>query len=193
VRIGIIIRCLLGGSLWIPFACPQAGLPPEWETRKQLSSLVANANRLDPVLSQLNPVAWKENGAPEAYVQQWQNTRKALSYLQISADRLAKDPNRVTFAMDTYFRLQSMEQLLGSLAAGVRRYQNPAIADLLMGIANENAANRDFLEQYLKDLAAARESELQVMDTEAQRCRSILSKQPPPAAKRPATAREAKE
>jgi hypothetical protein len=193
VRIGIIIRCLLGGSLWIPLACPQAGLPPEWETRKQLSSLVANANRLDPVLSQLNPEAWKENGAPEAYVQQWQNTRKALSYLQISADRLAKDPNRVTFAMDTYFRLQSMEQLLGSLAAGVRRYQNPAIADLLMGIANENAANRDFLEQYLKDLAAARESELQVMDTEAQRCRSILSKQPRPAAKRPATAREAKE
>lgn len=193
MRIGIIIRCLLGGSLWIPLACPQAGLPPEWETRKQLSSLVANANRLDPVLSQLNPEAWKENGAPEAYVQQWQNTRKALSYLQISADRLAKDPNRVTFAMDTYFRLQSMEQLLGSLAAGVRRYQNPAIADLLMGIANENAANRDFLEQYLKDLAAARESELQVMDTEAQRCRSILSKQPRPAAKRPATAREAKE
>lgn len=172
---------------------PAGGLPPEWETRKQLSALVATANRLDPVLGQLNPEAWKENGAPEAYVRQWQNTRKALSYLQISADRLAKDPNRVTFAMDTYFRLQSMEQMLGSLAEGVRRYQNPAIADLLMGIANENSANREFLEQYMKDLAATHESELQVMDTEAQRCRSILSKQPPPAKKRPAAPKEAKD
>ena len=171
---------------------PAPGLPPEWETRKQLAALVANANRLDPVLGQLNPEAWKENGAPEAYVRQWQNTRKALSYLQISAERLAKEPNRVTFAMDTYFRLQSMEQMLGSLAAGVRRYQNPAIADLLMGIANENAANRDFLEQYMKDLAATHESELQVMDTEAQRCRSILSKQPPPFRRPPAPPKGAK-
>jgi hypothetical protein len=172
---------------------PASGLPPEWETRKQLAALVATANRLDPVLGQLNPEAWKENGAPEAYVRQWQNTRKALSYLQISAERLAKEPNRVTFAMDTYFRLQSMEQMLGSLAAGVRRYQNPAIADLLMGIANENAANRDFLEQYMKDLAATHESELQVMDTEAQRCRSILSKQPPPFRKPPAPPKGAKD
>ncbi len=184
------------GSLFAALACPQAptsGLPPEWETRKQLSALVATANRLDPVLGQLNPEAWKENGAPDTYVQQWQNTRKALAYLQISANRLAKDPDRVTYAMDTYFRLQSMEQMLGSLAAGVRRYQNPAIADLLMGIANENSANRDFLEQYMKDLAATHESELQVMDTEAQRCRSILSKQPPPATKRPAAPKEAKD
>jgi hypothetical protein len=169
------------GSLWISLACPQAGLPPEWETRKQLSALVETAGRLEPVLSQLNPEAWKENGAPEAYVQQWQSTRKALSYLQISAERLAKEPTRVTLAMDTYFRLQGIDQLLGSLAAGVRRYQNPAIADLLLGIAGENSANREFLEQYMKDLAAAHESELKVMDTEAQRCRSVLSKQPPAA------------
>jgi len=185
--LGPLLACLAFSQV------PAGGLPPEWETRKQLSALVATANRLDPVLGQLNPEAWKENGAPEAYVRQWQNTRKALSYLQISADRLAKDPNRVTFAMDTYFRLQSMEQMLGSLAEGVRRYQNPAIADLLMGIANENSANREFLEQYMKDLAATHESELQVMDTEAQRCRSILSKQPPPAKKRPAAAKEAKD
>lgn len=193
MRIGNVIRCLFAGSLWVSLACPQDGLPPEWETRKQISALVATANRLDPVLSQLNPEVWKENGAPEAYVQQWENMRKALSYLQISADRLAKEPTRVTFVMDTYFRLQSIEQLLGSLAAGVRRYQNPAIADLLMGIANENSANRDFLQQYMKDLAASHESELKIMDSEAQRCRSILSKQPPPAAQRPAAAKGAKD
>jgi len=86
--------------------------------------------------------------------------------------------------MDTYFRLQTMEQMLGSLATGVRRYQNPAIGDLLSGIANENAANREFLEQYLKDLAAVREAEFQIADAEAQRCRGILSKQPPAIQKR---------
>ena len=163
---------------------PAAGLPPEWETRKQLSAMVANANRLDPILAQLNPEAWKEAGAPEAYVQQLQSTRRALQSLQVSADRLSKDPNRVTYAMDTYFRLQTMEQILGSLATGVRRYQNPAIGDLLFGIANENAANREFLEQYLKDLAAVREAEFQIVDAEAQRCRGILRKQPPVIQKR---------
>jgi len=146
--------------------------------------MVSNANRLDPILAQLNPEAWKEAGAPAAYVQQLQSTRRALQYLQVSADRLSKDPNRVTYAMDTYFRLQSMEQMLGSLATGVRRYQNPAIGDLLSGIADENAANRQFLEQYLKDLAAVREAEFQIADAEAQRCRGILSKQPPAIQKR---------
>jgi hypothetical protein len=181
------------GLVCVGLACAQAGLPPEWETRKQLAALVSTANRLQPVLGDLNPEAWKENGAPGAYVQQWQNTRKALGYLQTSAERLARDPNRLSLAMDTYFRLQGLEQLLNSLAAGVRRYQNPAVADLLMGIANENSANRDFLEQYMKDLAATHESELHVMDTEAQRCRSILSKQPPAAKKTAAAPKGAKD
>lgn len=187
---------MLAGTIWACLACaqtPSAGLPPEWETRKQLAALVATANRLQPVLGELNPEAWKQNGAPEAYVQQWQNTRKALGYLQTSAERLARDPNRMTLAMDTYFRLQAMEQLLGSLAAGVRRYQNPAIADLLLGMVNENAANRDFLEQYMKDLATTHESEFQIADAEAQRCRSVLSKQPPAAKKATAAPKGAKD
>lgn len=163
---------------------PVAGLPPEWETRKLLSAMVATANRLEPILAQLNPGTWKEAGAPDAYVQQLQSTKLALQYLQVSADRLSKDPNRVTYAMDTYFRLRSLEQMLESLATGVRRYQNPAIGDLLSGIANENAANREFLEQYMKDVAAVREAEFQVADAEAQRCRGVLSKQPPVIQKR---------
>ena len=177
-----MVRLLLvavTGVGWLLAQGPVAGLPPEWETRKQLATMVANANRLDPILAQLNPEAWKEAGAPDAYVQQLRSTRRALQYLQISADRFSRDPNRVTFAMDTYFRLQTMEQMLGSLATGVRRYQNPAIGDLLSGIASENAANREFLEQYMKDLAAVREAEFQVADAEAQRCRGILSTQPP--------------
>ena len=154
-----VVRLVLLFTLGVSFVSgqtPSAGLPPEWETRKQLTAMVSNANRLDPILAQLNPEAWKEAGAPAAYVQQLQSTRRALQYLQVSADRLSKDPNRVTYAMDTYFRLQSMEQMLGSLATGVRRYQNPAIGDLLSGIA----------------------------DAEAQRCRGILSKQPPAIQKR---------
>ena len=182
-----VVRLVLLFTLGVALVWGQtssAGLPPEWETRKQLTAMVSNANRLDPILAQLNPQAWQEAGAPAAYVQQLQSTRRALQYLQVSADRLSKDPNRVTYAMDTYFRLQTMEQMLGSLATGVRRYQNPAIGDLLSGIANENAANREFLEQYLKDLAAVREAEFQIADAEAQRCRGILSKQPPVIQKR---------
>lgn len=147
--------------------------------------MVANANRLDPLLAQLNPEAWKENGAPEAYVQQLKTTRLSLRYLQQSAEQLSRDPNRVSYAMDTYFRLQSMEQMLSSLAAGVRRYQNPAVADLLTGIVNENTVGREFLQQYMRELAAVREAEFQVVDSEAQRCRGAISKQVPAPVRRP--------
>ena len=42
-------------------------------------------------------------------------------------------------------------------------------------------ANRESLKQYALDLAATKEGELKVMENEAQRCLSIIVKQPPPA------------
>jgi len=156
----------------VSLSAQSAGVPPEWETRKLLDSLVNNAKKLDPLVSQINPADWKEKGAPDAYQAQWKSVRNAIEGLQYSSGRLSK-------ALDTLFRLDGLNTYLGSLAAGVRRYQNPALADLLLGIADENSANHESLKQYALDLASSKEGELKVMESEAQRCLGIIVKQPP--------------
>jgi hypothetical protein len=65
------------------------------------------------------------------------------------------------------------------LVDGVRRYQNPAVGDLLVSVVSANSANRDQLRQYITDLAQTKEEEFQVVDREAQRCRGTLMRQPP--------------
>src|SRR5262249_18356248 len=96
---------------------------------------------------------------------------------------LGKQPEKLTVALDTYFRMQSLEMRLNSLVDGVRNYQNPAVGDLLIGVLAENSTNRDKLRQYITDLARTKEKEFEVADKEAQRCRGMINRQPakPPA------------
>jgi hypothetical protein len=77
--------------------------------------------------------------------------------------------------------MQALETSLNSLVDGVRKYQNPAVGDLLMGVLGENTSNRDKLRQYITDLAANKEQEFQIADKEAQRCRGMLNRQTPAA------------
>lgn len=160
----------------LPCAAQPAGVAPEWETRKNLQELAQQAQKLQPVLEQVKPQEWIERGAPEAYVAQLKSTRDEIGYLVITAEALAKQPDRLTLALETMFRLQAVESMLGSLAEGIRRYQNPALADLVQGVAGESNASRDKLRQYVVDLATTREQEFQVLSQEAQRCRSMLSR-----------------
>ena len=107
-----------------------------------------------------------------------------------AAQSLRKQPEKLTLALETLFRLQSVESQVNSLVDGVRRYQNPAVGDLLVSVVSANSANRDQLRQYVTDLAQTKEQEFQIVDTEAQRCRGTLTRQPParpaPAAPKPA-------
>jgi uncharacterized membrane protein YccC len=182
----LLLSCLLGAAA-AALQAQQAGVPPEWETRKLLDSIVANARKIEPVVNEIHPASWKEHGAPDAYQAQWRSVLNAIAGLQSVSSQLSKEPTRLSLTLDTLFRLDSLHIHLGSLASGVRRYQNPALADLLLGIADENAANRENLRQYALDLAASKEGELKVMESEAQRCLGILVKQPPPAKNRAAT------
>lgn len=166
----------------------EIGLPPEWETRKLLTELVANAKKLDPLVGQLDPNKWVEAGASKTYVSQWERVKASTGHLKWSAERLAGEPTRLSYALDTLFRLQGMEAFLGSLADGVRRYQNPAIADLLLGVAGENSTNHEKLKQYVQELAVVKEHELQLMHEEAQRCRGIVGTAAPKTRPRQPTA-----
>lgn len=158
---------------------PPSGVNSEWDIRQMLASLDARAKQLAPILDQLKPNDWAKNGAPPEYASQWTTAKNELGYLLNSTETLAKDPEKLPAALDTFFRMQALDSTLGSVIEGTRKYQNPAIADLVQAIANENDQNRDRLKQYVLDLASEKEHELQVMDAEAQRCRASLSNRKP--------------
>lgn len=159
-------------------AAQTGGVAPEWEVRKNLGALAANIQRIKPILEQARPKEWVAKGASEAYVGQWQTIRKEIDYLGISIQTLVRQPGKLTAALDAFFRIDRLQSLLNSLGAGIRRYQNSALADLLESVVSEGAANREGLRQYVLDLAAEKEREFAVADQEAQRCRAILSRQP---------------
>jgi hypothetical protein len=160
---------------------PQPSVSPQWDITQTITALSAQAERLRPILDQLTPQEWVKNGAPEAYLSQWQSARQELGYVTNAAKALEREPERLTLTLDTYFRWQGLEARLNSLVDGVRKYQNPAVGDLLVGVLGENSSNRDKLRQYITDLAAQKEQEFAVVDKEAQRCRSVVTR--PPAAR----------
>jgi len=164
------------------------GVSAPWDISQTLTSLAAQSQRLLPILEQLTPEKWEARGAPAAYTAQWRNVRSEVGYLLGAAESMKKQPERLTLGLETLFRLQSVEAQVNSLIDGVRRYQNPAVGDLLVSVVSSNSANRDQLRQYISDLAQSKEEEFQVVDREAQRCRGTLMRQPParPAAPKPA-------
>jgi hypothetical protein len=165
-----------------------AGIAAPWDITQTVAALVTESGRIRPILDQIVPREWVRKGAPDAYVAQWQSAEQELADMTRIAQNLEKQPERLTVALDTYFRLQSLETRLDSLVDGVRRYQNPAVGDLLLSVLGESAANREKLRAYIADLATQKEQEFTVVDKEAQRCRTNLNRQAPP---RPAPAKTA--
>lgn len=165
----------------LPVFGQSAGVMPEWEIKQSLASLAGQTQRLQPILEQIRPQDWTAQGAPEAYLDQWKSLRAEIQHLRRNTDSLVRQPDRLALTLEVFFRLQAMESMLDSLGQGVRRYQNPALADLLQGVVTETAPGREKLRQYLVDLAAAKEEELRIADQEAQQCRAIRIKQPKPA------------
>lgn len=165
---------------------------PEWEVRKAMEELKVQVQHLEPVLAQVKPQEWVNRGAPEAWLKQWKYCQDELKYVQAAADNLARRPERLSVALDVHFRLTSLYTMVYALADGVRRYQNPAVAELVIAAANESSINREKLQKYITDLAISREKEFQIMDSEAQRCRANLSVQPPPAPARRQKSSESK-
>lgn len=168
-----------------PFAFSQAppppGVTPAWELKKQLEGLVAQVRRLTPLLDQVKAQDW---GA-EGYRDQHKAVKEQVEYLARSAAALAKEPEKMTLALDAFLRLDALEKMLDSLSEGVRRYQNPALADLIQSAISENSAHRLKLQSYLVDLVTTKQDELRIANDEAQNCRSAMINPTGAAAKRP--------
>lgn len=136
------------------------------------------AARLEPMLDQLHPNDWIAKGAPDTYLAQWNSIRQQYIGIQSDLSGLAQHQDHLTDSMKVLFRLQSTNMALGSLMGGVRRYQNPALADLIESVAAEGTADIDRFEQHLVEIADAKEQQFTLVDREAQRCRATLSRQP---------------
>ncbi len=172
--------CLFGSLGGVSAWAQAPELPPEWEVSRDMAALAEQVRRFKPILDEVKPQDWVSQGAPEAYQTQWKSVTSEIEYLTRSTKELSSQPERLTVALETLFRMQSLDSILSSLDDGIRRYQNPALADLLRGETNQTAAHREKLRHYVVALAATKELEYKIMHEEAQRCRGMLSRQPAP-------------
>jgi hypothetical protein len=163
-----------------PAPNPQtSGLQPDWDMGAILQEISAHATRLLPALDQIDAKAWVEKGASETYAAQLQSSKDQARALADGARALARNPEKLSTCLELYFRIQGLDQMIGSLVEGARKYQDVATADKLASLSAENGTNRGRLQIYIVNLAAEREQACAVMDREAQRCRGILATQPP--------------
>ena len=165
---GILISLLLAQA---------PGIAPDWDLKPQVDKIGPEVQRLRPLLEQLQPEKWLTAGAPAAYEKQYKDCFTNIGYVQNAATRLAAQPSKLTLAVETLIRLETLVQLSTSVSQAVRRYQNPAVADLLDSEISSAGASRDWLRQHVSELSALREKELEVTEQEAQRCRAQTLKQ----------------
>ena len=150
------------------------GLPPDWELKPKAQQIAQDVERLRPLLARLQPSAWIAAGAPPAYEKQWRDSLDAIDHARSASERLAGEPSRLSAAVETLIRVEALLEHSTSLAQAVRRYQNPAIAEVLESETAAAGASRAWLRQHVHELALQREQELAAAESEAQRCRQQL-------------------
>ena len=106
-----------------------------------------------------------------------------IEAIQTDLTDLTGHPDQMQDCLQALFRIQGFHRTLDSLLAGLRRYQNPALADLIESVAAEDQRDLEQLQNYILDLANQKDQQYQVVDREAQRCRAMLSREPAAAPK----------
>jgi hypothetical protein len=172
--------CVAMVCVWLPAAGAQpAGLPPEWEVKANLAALAQQIDGLKTLLDSVKPDQWTTQGAPEAYQAQWKSLVDEIGYVGRTSVELSADPERLSLALEMYFRVQSVDQMAESLNEGIRKYQSPELAALVRERLSGTSAAREKMRQYIVLLAAVNEDQFKVVSEEAQRCRGKLSRQAP--------------
>jgi hypothetical protein len=151
---------------------------PDPEVVAAFNGISAHAARIEPMLQQLKPNDWVAKGAPDTYVTQFNSAIEQIHAIQSDMSALAEHPEQMTASMQALFRVQSTHRTLLSLMDGLRRWQNPALAELIESVAAEDQGDLDRLEQYVLQLANEKDQQYAVVNSEAQRCRATLSRQP---------------
>src|SRR4051812_45977268 len=92
-----------------------SGVSPEWDIRKDMTALATQIREMQPMVDNIKPETWLAQGAPSAYVKQMASLQTGIQYLLSSVGKLANEPERLTAALDAYFRMQYVEVLINSL------------------------------------------------------------------------------
>lgn len=145
-----------------------------------LQEMGDHAARLLPVLERIDVKSWIAKGASETYADQLQSSRDQARALADGARALSHNPEKLSASLELFFRIEGLDTMLVSLEDGIRKYQDPPLAQQLAALSAENGANRERFRRYIVNLAAEREQQFEVMDREAQRCRSVLMPSAPP-------------
>ena len=160
---------------------PAAGLENPWDVRKIIADLQTDTANLEPLLRQINPQEWYDKkGAPSTYIIQWQSAQGQLNDIMAVTKLFAQKTESLSLALDTYFRLEALQVVERALAEGVGRYDTPANARSLKALIAHNFDSRERIRGYIRDLAATTEENFRIADSEAQRCREMISRQPVP-------------
>jgi hypothetical protein len=155
-------------------------MEPAWDIAPVLQEMGDHAARLLPVLDRIEAKSWIAKGASETYADQLRSSRDQAKALADGARVLSHNPEKLSASLELFFRIEGLETMLESLEDGIRKYQDPRLAQQLAAVNAENGANRERFRRYIVNLAAEREQQFEVMDREAQRCRSSLTPTAPP-------------
>jgi hypothetical protein len=163
----------------------ESGLETPWDVRTIIAAINKDTQKLRPLLAQLKPQQWyDQNGAPSTYILQLQSAQQQINDVDVTTKMLAQKTEDLALGMDEYFRLEALDISTRSLAEGARRYGPPGQADRLDALIAQNFSSRQRFRDYLKDLATSTQQNFKIADEEAQRCRAIISKEPPSSSKR---------
>lgn len=170
----ILISVLLGSA-----AYGQNGIAPMWDVKAMLRQLVEHADRYRTTVDKLPVVEWvNQKQASQTYLKQQEVVLTEVGHLKTVADRLSNAPEKLSLALDIYFRLQALESVTAALAEGVSKYENAEKAAVLNQLVSDNSNTRLKLRQYMIDLSVNKEQEFAIVEREAQRCQAELNRNP---------------
>jgi hypothetical protein len=162
--------------LAVPALAQQATVMTEYDAVQLFNTVADQTEKLAPMIEQIKTPDWVARGAAPTYTQLAQGALAQNKAIVTAMHELVQHPTKLSECMSALFRIQSMEMELISLDPGLRKYQNPALADLISSILAEGHRNRDRFRQYVVDLTGSKEQQFEVADKEAQRCRESISK-----------------
>ncbi len=151
---------------------------PRWQVEELAVGVVRNVETAGKIVDALRPKEWVQDGAPQAYVEQHTKLQHEMEQIKLAAQALGRDPEKLSYAVDTFLWLDRTDELLSSVSAGARQYYNSAVADLLDSARNRNTDSIATMKLYIRQLAVHVEQSMDVAHREAQRCRSEIISQP---------------
>jgi hypothetical protein len=148
----------------------------DYDAARLFNTVADQTEKLAPMIEQINTPEWIAKGAAPTYSQLRDGALAQNKAIVKAMRELTQHPAKLSECLTALFRIQSMEMELISLDPGLRKYQNPALADLISSILAEGHRNRDRFREYVVDLTSHKEEQFDVADKEAQRCRESISK-----------------